>query len=74
MKFLTSLGAVALLLSPLVHAEEKSLFNGKDLTGWKGLVGDPKKLYKCAADYGATFVQSCPNQCVVNTANDDTCK
>jgi hypothetical protein len=38
------------------------------------VVGDPKTLYKCAADYGATFVQSCPNQCVVNVGVDDTCK
>ncbi len=38
------------------------------------VVGDPKTLYKCASDYSATFVQTCPNQCVVNTGNDDSCK
>lgn len=28
--------AILTLLTPLAHAEEKSLFNGKDLTGWDG--------------------------------------
>jgi hypothetical protein len=30
---------LALSATPLVQAGEKSLFNGKDLTGWKGLPG-----------------------------------
>ncbi len=29
--------AILALLSTLAHAEEKNLFNGKDLTGWEGL-------------------------------------
>ena len=35
--------AASLLTSGFSSAEEKrvSLFNGKDLTGWKGLVGNP---------------------------------
>jgi Domain of Unknown Function (DUF1080) len=28
----------------------KALFNGKDLAGWKGLVGDPKKRAKMSSD------------------------
>ena len=36
MKLLTSLLALAALCAS-VSAEDKNLFNGKDLTGWKGL-------------------------------------
>ena len=48
--------AAALLLPTMAHAEEQALnvppegftalFNGKDLTGWKGLVGNPKTRAK----------------------------
>lgn len=31
--------AILALLTSLAHAEEKSLFNGKDLSGWEGLEG-----------------------------------
>jgi hypothetical protein len=44
--------AVALLAVPVIHADDAqapkppagftALFNGKDLTGWKGLVGNPR--------------------------------
>ncbi len=37
-KMKTTLAILAILI-PIAHAEEKNLFNGKDLTGW---TGDPK--------------------------------
>ena len=44
---------VGLLLAAAIHAADntppagfKALFNGKDLTGWKGLVGNPKSRAK----------------------------
>ncbi|MDB6173459.1 MAG: hypothetical protein JWL59_2770 [Chthoniobacteraceae bacterium] len=36
MKLLPSFLAITLLAAPLIHAGEKSLFDGKELTGWKG--------------------------------------
>ena len=54
--------AISLFLAPLAGAAKaaevlnqppegfKALFNGKDLTGWKGLVGNPKTRAKMSAD------------------------
>jgi hypothetical protein len=50
-----SLGLLVLLAAPLAAADNtppegfKALFNGKDLSGWKGLVADPPKRAKMAA-------------------------
>ena len=37
MKPIASVLVLTLLAAPFVHASDKTLFNGKDLTGWKGL-------------------------------------
>jgi hypothetical protein len=49
--------AVSLLLADLGRAADNTppkgftaLFNGKDLSGWKGLVGDPKSRAQMSAD------------------------
>lgn len=54
---IASLAAVLPLHSSTVAADQnsppegfKSLFNGKDLTGWKGLVGNPKSRAEMSAD------------------------
>lgn len=59
-RFAILLLAVTLAVSPVVRAAESTapkppegftaLFNGKDLTGWKGLVGDPEKRAKMTPD------------------------
>lgn len=58
-KTLTTLALTVALLAAvsLAHAQEVKapegftpLFNGKDLTGWKGLVADPEKRAKMSAD------------------------
>lgn len=61
MKRLTLAAALLLVLPAFALAEDSAsqnvppkgftaLFNGKDLTGWKGLVGNPKSRAKMSAD------------------------
>jgi len=59
MTTLASLLAVSVLSSGAIEADEEqnlppegftALFNGKDLTGWKGLVGNPKTRAGMSAD------------------------
>ncbi len=56
MRVFSSIAIAVFLVSPVWAADNTppagftALFNGKDLTGWKGLVADPPKRARMAAD------------------------
>ncbi|HOT51573.1 MAG TPA: DUF1080 domain-containing protein, partial [Candidatus Hydrogenedentes bacterium] len=56
-KMMVVIGVAIVLSAPFAGAQEIEapegfvpLFNGKDLTGWKGLVADPEKRAKMSPD------------------------
>ncbi len=48
-----------------------ALFNGKDLTGWKGLVGDPKSRAKMSAEELAAAQQKADEQALAHWKVED---
>ena len=45
-----------------------------DYCGGDKASGDPDVLYRCNPGGGTSVLRRCPNGCVVNTNDDDTCK
>jgi hypothetical protein len=55
------------------HEDRCRCYTGGKYCGGDSLDGDPNNLYTCNADGTGTLYMSCPNGCMINSMNDDSC-
>jgi len=49
-------------------------FPGGSYCGEDQVIGDPKTLYECKADFTGKLLRVCPDRCVINPGSDDSCQ